>query len=449
MKSSKEIISSTAPIIDSSSGKKEELLIEELFQKGQYKYLSKEFSSDLVKMYNQKDYTVDGLETEEQLWWYELLNKFNKTILKPFTNNNSRLNEIIMPKYMEALDKILYYADELKEEQDKKNKQQQQSSGGGGGQGSPEEGGSGDGQAKPEPKLDLKSLSKKPKQQETDEEGQPKLKGQDLEKFIKEQIEKADAEVEKEIQDSPEETLQGGKAAGDESNVVSTKAGLQKIQELQKKLRFNKEAINKIVKKTVDKFTNSFRTSASKEMIGFFDAEDLSDLYDLYNFALHPYFYRDVYTEEEKFGLTVDISVDISSSMNTSVNIGNEQTAFLPDICKYLVYSMAKNKILRDVSVFDYHVYEKTLDDFLNNDFRGGGTSIDNAILHSINKGDSPTIILTDGLDSVTHYSSSIYLLYVDESSFNNLKNNQTEAVKKFIQNKQVLGYFNGQFKEM
>jgi len=445
MKSSKEIISSTAPIIDSSSGKKEELLIEELFQKGQYKYLSKEFSSDLVKMYNQKDYTVDGLETEEQLWWFELLNKFNKTILKPFTNNNTRLNEIIMPKYMEALDKILYYADELKEEQDKKNKQQKQSSGGAGGQGNPDEG-DGEGQAKPEPKLDLKSLSKKPKQQETDEEGQPKLKGQDLEKFIKEQIEKADAEVEKEIQDSPEETLQGGKAAGDESNVVSTKAGLQKIQELQKKLRFNKEAINKIVKKTVDKFTNSFRTSASKEMIGFFDAEDLSDLYDLYNFALHPYFYRDVYTEEEKFGLTVDTIIDVSGSMNTNVNIGNGQTAFLPDICKYLVYSMAKNKILRDVAVFDYSVYERTLDDFLNNDFRGGGTSIDNAISHVIKKGDNPTIIITDGECDIKQYSPNIYLLYVEEYSFNNLKQNQTEAVKKFIQNKQVLGYFNGRF---
>lgn len=40
-------------------------------------------------------------------------------------------------------------------------------------------------------------------------------------------------------------------------------------------------------------------------------------------------------------------------------------------------------------------------------------------------------------------------MLYVEENSFNNLKNNNDQAVKKYIQNKQVLGYFNGQFKEL
>lgn len=446
MKSSKEIISSTASIIDSSSGSKEELLINGLYNPEKYQYLSKEFASDLIKMYNQKNYTVDGLESEDQLWWYELLNKFNKTILKPFTNNNSLLNEIVMPKYMEALDKVLYYADELKEEQEKKNQQQQESSGGGSGDSDskPDDGGS-----KPEPKLDLKSMSKKPKQHEVDEQGQPKLKGQDLEKFIKEAIDKADEQVQQEMNNLPEETLNGGTAAGDDSNIVSTKSGMAKIQELHKKLRFNKDAINKIVKKTINKFSNSFRTSASKEMIGFFDAEELDDLQDLYNFGLHPYFFKDVYTEEEKFGLTVDAYFDESGSMSTTVSIGNKQSAYLPDICKYLGYSMAKNKILRDVAVFDTKVYEQTLDDFLNNDFNGGGTSIEAVIKYIIKKGDSPSIIVTDGYDNYHTYSPNIYMLYVEEGSFNNLKNNNDQAVKRYIQNKQVLGYFNGQFKEL
>lgn len=440
MKSSKEVISATASIIDSSSGFKEELLINTLYQEDKYQHLSKGFASDLTKIYNQQSYTIDGLQSEDQLWWFDLLNKFNKTILKPFTNNNSVLNEIVLPKYMEALDKVLYYADELKEEYDNKNGTGD--NGGEGGEGQPGSGTS-------SPKLDLKSMSKKPKQHEADEQGQPKLKGEDLEKFVKEQIDKAENEIKQEMDQLPQETLQGGSQAGDDTNVVATKSGIAKIQQLHKKLRFNKDAINKIVKKTINKFQNSFRTSASKEMVGFFDAEELDDLQDLYNFSLHPYFFRDVYTEEEKFGLTVDITVDISGSMSTTVDIGNKQTAFLPDICKYLVYSMAKNKILRDVSVFDTQVYEQTMDDFLNNDFRGGGTSINNAVTHVIKKGNNPTIILTDGNDRVDNYSENIYLLYVEEYSFNSLKENETDAVKRYIQNKQVLGYFNGSFHEM
>lgn len=300
MKSSKEVISSTASIIDSSSGAKEELLINTLYNEDKYQYLSREFSSDLVKMYNQKNYTVDGLQDDNQLWWFNLLNKVNKTILKPFTNNNSVLNEIVLPKYMEALDKVLYYANELKEEEDKKQNKDSQD----------------DKESKPSPKLSLNGLSKNPKPQEVDDNSQPKLKGEDLEKFIKEKVEEAEKEIKQEMEQLPQETLQGGGSAGDDSNIVSTKSGRDKIQQLHRKLRFNKSAINKIIKKTINKFQNSFRTNASKEMIEFFDAEELDDLQDLYNFGLHPYFFKDVYTEEEKFGLTVDAFFDVSGSIN-------------------------------------------------------------------------------------------------------------------------------------
>lgn len=110
---------------------------------------------------------------------------------------------------------------------------------------------------------------------------------------------------------------------------------------------------------------------------------------------------------------------------------------------------MAKNKILRDVAVFDTKVYEKTLDEFLDNSFNGGGTSIQRVIEYIINKGDSPSIIITDGQDSFYTYSNNIYLLYVDECSFNNLKYDESDATKKYIQNKQVLGYFNAGFHEI
>lgn len=54
------------------------------------------------------------------------------------------------------------------------------------------------------------------------------------------------------------------------------------------------------------------------------------------------------------------------------------------------------------------------------------------------------------GADSIYEYSENVFILYVEEYCFNKLNEpNQTEAVQRYKANKQILGFINGEFKEL
>ena len=98
--------------------------------------------------------------------------------------------------------------------------------------------------------------------------------------------------------------------------------------------------------------------------------------------------------------------------------------------------------------MFDTEVYKENIDSFLNHSFNGGGTSITTVIKSIKKNGDNPSLIITDAFDTIRDYSPSVYILCVDEGSYNTLKQGNTPESKLFAQNNQILGFFNGQFKQ-
>lgn len=369
----KDIISNTEFITTAPESLKKQELLTELMTKGEYKYLKESLAEDVLNMFHFKNYTVDNLKDDSQLWWFNLLNKVNNPILKSITNNNFYLNEIIMPHYFEALDKILEYAEDLD-----KQARQEASSG------------------KSTPSLSDLMNNSKPNN---------KGKNKNLDEMVNNILKKAEEKIQEEIANAPEELLDAGKdgdnndsgcSVGDNPNMQLSPQGLESLYALQKRIKFKKEPLNNFINKTIVKLKNDFKNPSKTQNVSFLDSDNFSDLFDIEYLAIKPLiFLEQVYTKTQLYGTVVNVSVDQSSSMSTNVSLG-QSSVYLPDLCKYLVYAMAKNNIVEDVSVFDTQVYEITLEKLLNNRFSGGGTRIDNVIKYYVNKGNEPLLIITD-----------------------------------------------------
>lgn len=328
MLTSKEICNNADNILSSFNKNGDvKQLTESLIQNKNYKFLTPKLAGDLVAKYHDRNQVIDNLTDENQMWWYKLLNKFDSPLIKSITYNNERLNNIILPHYLNALDEVLEHASQLfeeeKEEQQKQQQQNQQGNSGGEGEND------GEGNGQPQPKLNLANCKPKKGKGKPDGNGESqeqqqgdgdKLSKEELEDLINQKVKEVADKVNKEFQDAPTEVIQGGTDAGDESDVVKTKSGMQKIEAIQRKLKFNKEPLNRFIKKTINLFKNNMSASQGYEMLGIMEADIIEELHDLYNIGLPEYFFKDIYTLEEKHSTVVDCFFDISGSI-VPVNI--------------------------------------------------------------------------------------------------------------------------------
>ncbi len=303
MQSSKELIEQTQGVRINSSENVEELT-DYFLQQQEYKYLEKHLAKDIVSLYHDKSNTSLEVSEENQMWWYHLSGRFNRPLLYDLTENNEELNKMILPHYFQALDKILEYATDL-------NEQEKQEQGDG-------QGGSGEGEGDGKPKLDLNNLGGKNNKKQQQQQNKPSKES--LEEFINQEIAKADKKVEEEMKNAPEEVLNAGKDAGDESGIVSTPEGLEALRTLQKKIKFNKEPINRFLNKTITKVKNTFRNPADSTNIEFLESDDFDDLADIENVFLDPlaYFINEITSKEQKYGTIVDIFLDFSGSIHST-----------------------------------------------------------------------------------------------------------------------------------
>lgn len=326
MLTSKEICNNANNILSSFDKNRDvSKLTNDLLNGKNYKFLTNKLSGDLVAKYHDRNQVIDNLTDENQIWWYKLLNKFDSPLIKSITYNNERLNNIILPHYLNALDDVLEHASQLYEEEKEEQKQQQQQEQDGNSQDSGDSNGEGSGQA---PKLNLSNC--KPKKgkgkpdngdgesQEQQQGDSNKLSKEDLEELINQKVKEVADKVNKEFQDAPTEVIQGGTDAGDESDVIKTKSGMDKIQAIQKKLKFNKEPLNRFIKKTINLFKNNMSAPQGYEMLGLMEADVIEELHDLYNIGLPEYFFKDIYTLEEKHSTVIDVFFDISGSIHAT-----------------------------------------------------------------------------------------------------------------------------------
>lgn len=294
---SKELIQNTQAVTIVPKDKRKDKLLDALIPDDKYKFLDRKFAEDLLNLYQKpKEYSFDGYVDDNQTWWANLLTKFNNPVIKNVTNNNYHLNEVIMPHYFNALDKVLEYADEL-EEQEK-----QEQSGGNGG-------------------LSLNDLT--PKQ------GKGKGgSGNSLEQMIQKEIEKAEKEISKELQNAPEELLDAGddgnspsKGIGSNPDMQLSPQGYEYLYDLQKRIKFNKDALNRFIQKTIAKVKNTFKNPTTTENIDFFETEDFSELYDVEWLAVEPLvFLEEIFSKESKFGTLINIFLDQSGSIQPLIN---------------------------------------------------------------------------------------------------------------------------------
>ena len=322
MLTSKEICNNADNILSSFDKNGDvKQLTESLLHSKNYKFLTPKLAGDLVAKYHDRNNCVDNLTDENQMWWYKLLNKFDSPLIKSITYNNERLNNIILPHYLNAMDEVLEHASQLfEEEKEEQQKQQQQNQQGQSGDGEND----GDGQGQSQPKLNLGNCKPKKGKSKPDGSGEPqeqqgddndKLSKEELEDLINQKVKEVADKVNKEFQDAPTEVIQGGTDAGDESDVIKTKSGMQKIEAIQRKLKFNKEPLNRFIKKTINLFRNNMSAPQGYEMLGLLEADIIEELHDLYNVALPEYFFKDIYTLEEKHSTVVDLYQDISGSI--------------------------------------------------------------------------------------------------------------------------------------
>ena len=326
MLTSKEICNNANNILSSFDKNRDvNKLTSDLLTNKNYKFLTPKLAGDLVAKYHDRNQVIDNLSDENQMWWYKLLNKFDSPLIKSITYNNERLNNIILPHYLNALDEVLEHASQLYEEEKEEQKQQQQQEQKENGNDNEDGDNQGEGQKS---KLNLGNC--KPKKgkgkpdsgdgesQEQEQGDGNKLSKEDLEDLINQKVKKVADKVNKEFKDAPTEVIQGGTDAGDESEVIKTKSGMEKIQAIQKKLKFNKEPLNRFIKKTINLFKNNMSAPQGYEMLGLMEADVIEELHDLYNVGLPEYFFKDIYTLEEKHSTVVDVFVDISGSIHAT-----------------------------------------------------------------------------------------------------------------------------------
>jgi len=329
MLTSKEICNNANNILSSFDKNRDvSKLTTNLITNKNYKFLTPKLAGDLVAKYHDRNQVVDNLEDENQLWWYKLLNKFDSPLIKPVTYNNERLNNIILPHYLNALDEVLEHASQLyEEEKEEQQKQQQQSSQGDSGESDNNGDNDSEGNGNQAPKLNLGNCKPKKKggdkgdsEQEQQDSGdsEQKLTKEQLEDFINKKVKEVSDKVNEEFKDAPTEVLQGGTDAGDESDVVKTASGMSKIEAIQRKLKFNKEPLNRFIKKTINLFKNNMSAPQGYEMLGLMEADVIEELHDLYNLGLPEYFFKDIYTLEEKHSTVVDCFFDISGSIHST-----------------------------------------------------------------------------------------------------------------------------------
>jgi hypothetical protein len=139
----------------------------------------------------------------------------------------------------------------------------------------------------------------------------------------------------------------------------------------------------------------------------------------------------------------------------STVNINTEYNSFTKkgkapewvsciNLAKVLAYKLYSMKYLSDIYRFEGDV--ELLD--INRALRlagHGGTCIDR-VIKNIHKTLNPSLIITDGIDTITEYSDLAYIINIDPDSFEKMITKSTPAVQKMIEQNQILAFIDNRF---
>ena len=398
------------------------------------KFLEEHQKSDLYSIYHATQYQYK--DTEDELWDYTL-SKLDKSMFKFLTKDNASYCDRLLPIFYKHVNKIY----EAKAEEDKKKEEEQ----GEGGQDKQDGQSQGQGQGKGDK-----------------QEGEGEGISDALKELIEQQANEAEESVQEALKEMRKEEEQANqqaisKQAGNGNGETRLDADPKIVMNLLKRVNLNSYAVDEFIKKTIKTFRSHFSNIFTYEMESILEAEEIDDIegIELLPFVKKfPFLWDEIYNLTKVYGCVVDCYVDYSGSMDSEVNIspdfhsftrkGNGEFVTMMNLSKVLMYKLYSDNILADLYAFTHSVDKHDINTGLNRR-ASGGTNI-NCVIQNIHKTNRPSLIISDGNDTITEYSDLAYIINVDPSSFEGMVSRSTDAVKKMLANEQIMCFVDNKF---
>lgn len=367
---------------------------------------------DLYKNFYNKEIEFDV--DNKNSWWFNTLSNIDNYMIKMITNGSQVNSKIVSEKLHASTLKSLYeYAKYIYETTgqmpDLKEELSNQGGDGNGGEGEEESEGQSKGNGKPNSSIPDK-----------------------LSDIMNNNNSQAMDEAMKEINEMNDIMsslgVDPGKASSEDiENIKSIVRELDGV-------RINKSDIEKFVKSSIKSFNDSFR--GKKEVLeeNFFEAEDIEDFSD-FHLLSNECLFDDMSVTNSKYSMKYDIYIDCSGSMGGSVKYGEGEMSRIV-LAKILAYKMDKMNLLGDIYGFETHVYK--VSNIMNEISANGGTHIDSCI-KNISLTNRPSIILSDGDDSIKLFDPNAFLFTICSSC-------RGEGLAQMIKQDRAIHYQNGNF---
>jgi hypothetical protein len=199
-------------------------------------------------------------------------------------------------------------------------------------------------------------------------------------------------------------------------------------------VKINRSDIEKFVKSSIKSFNSAFRGHRHINEEDFFEAEEIEEFTD-YHLLSNEVLFDEMSVVNSRYSMKYDIYVDCSGSMDSEVSYGDSEMRRI-SLAKILTYKMNKMNLLGDIYGFEGHVYP--IKDIMNQLSANGGTRIDSCV-DNIKKTGRPSIILSDGDDTIKTDDNNAFLFTICSSC-------RGEGLYSMAKSGRAIHYDNGQF---
>ena len=267
-------------------------------------------------------------------------------------------------------------------------------------------------------------------------DGLPQPSDAALDKAIKE----GQKEVDDKIQKSEE---MGGLLPGDESGEHDLNKQLDYIK-LLSEIYIKDDKVTNFITKTLKCSTAYFSKKYKEIEESLFEADDYDEIINLEELAfpdgINPLAALDLVVPRREYHMKFDVYVDYSGSMDSSYHFNSKKhgstTITGYDLSALTALRINKAGFINDCYVFDNSVkkLKQGALDYLHHK-PGGGTTTDK-VIQNIAKTGNPGLIITDGADTLRHYSPNAFIILVLGGDMC-----RNEIGDKFVNNKQVMKF--------
>jgi hypothetical protein len=228
--------------------------------------------------------------------------------------------------------------------------------------------------------------------------------------------------------------------------------------DLLKKVDLKTNAVDEFVKKTIKSFREHFSNVSKFEIEALLEAEEMSDIdgIELIPFVnKFPFLWDEIYNINKIHNCVVDVFCDYSGSMGSYANINSNYNSFtrsggnafmvkMVNLAKVLVYKLYQQKYVADIYRFEHFCEKIDINKSLTLD-ENGGTNIDN-VINIIKTTNRPSLVITDMEDNIEEYSNLVYIINLSPGSFERMVSNSNGAIKKMIDNNQIIAFIDNKF---